>query len=41
MLILTGKIGRRLLNGKKGVLKNSTLPWKDAKPDGTIIGDFT
>jgi hypothetical protein len=40
MLVLPEIIGRRFLNGKKGILKNPYLSRKNAKPDGTVIGDF-
>jgi len=41
MLVLMEIIGRRFSNGKKGVFKNSSLPWKNPKPDGNVIGYFS
>jgi hypothetical protein len=40
MLVLMENIGRGLLNGKKGVLKNASFLWKDTNPVGTIIRDI-
>jgi hypothetical protein len=40
MLVLPEIMGRKILNGKKGVFKNPSLSGQNAKPDGTVIGDF-
>jgi len=32
------KNSEEILNGKKGVLKDSPLPWKNANPDCSVIG---
>jgi len=29
------------LSGKKGVFNGSSVSWKNAKPDGTVIGCFS
>jgi hypothetical protein len=38
---INGTIGRIRLNGKEGVFKNSSVSWKNAIPDGTVIGYFS
>jgi hypothetical protein len=34
-------MGRRVLNGKRGVFKNSSPFGKNATPDGPVIGYFS
>jgi hypothetical protein len=32
---------KEVFNGEKGVFKNSSPSWENARPDGTVIGYFS